>query len=355
MWGACPEIGGTRFEEEYRRAVATGSPATFEAPYPGATVWYVVRVYPSLVGLVVYCRERLPRQARVAEDRLLEPLLDQLEVAVIATDVTGNVTHWNAHAALLYGWSRAEALGHRIDELTVGPREAALEAATMRRLREGRSWSGDFIARRKDGTTFPGHVIDAPLHDHAGRLQGAVGVSVDITARTGREAALTHRANHDPLTGLPNRALFLDRLGAALDRLHHDGTACAILFLDLNHFKQVNDRYGHGVGDQLLVAVAGRLRRAVRPGDMLARLSGDEFVVLLAAVEDPGVAAVIAGRLAAALADPFAIDGRLHTVTASIGMASGNAGHLRPEDLLRDADAVLYQAKAAGRFVGDDA
>jgi len=349
LWIACPELGATRFESEFRRAIATGLPVTFEATYPGEATWSIIRAYPASTGLVVYTRNRDAHPQGAAEARFLEPLLDQIEVAVIATDVEGRITHWNAHAAVLYGWSRAEAIGQPIGALTVDPGDPAQGRATTARLRAGHSWSGEFIARHKDGTTFPAHVTDAPVRDAAGQLQGAVGVSIDITARTGRDAALTHRATHDPLTGLPNRALFLDRLGHALDRLHHDGTVYTVLFLDLDHFKQINDTYGHGAGDQLLVAVAGRLRGAVRPSDMLARLSGDEFTVLLEGVADPDESAVVANRLALALAEPFAIDGRAHAITASIGVALSRLEHARPEDVLRDADAALYRAKAAGR------
>ena len=335
-WDAFPELVGTRFESECRRAVATGVPAAFEAPYPGAAAWYAVRAHPSPAGLVVYGRDITARLAVEADLRLREHLLDQVEVAVIATDVDGRVTHWNAHAARLYGWSRAEATGRPVGELTVGPRDPAATAATWARLRAGLPWSGEFTARRRDGTTFPAHVTDAPIRDAEGRLVGVVGVSADITARKGLEAALEHRATHDALTGLPNRALFLDRLGHALAR--RDGATCAVLFLDLDHFKAVNDRYGHGAGDALLVAVAARLGGAVRPGDTLARLGGDEFTLLVEGIGGAGEAAAVAGRLAAALADPFAIGGRETTVAASIGLALARPGHARPEDVLRDAD-----------------
>ncbi len=340
---------GTGFETACRLAVASDTPAMFEATALGTVAWCAVRAYPSPVGLVVYCQE-LPARAGVeAMTRLLEPLLDQLGVAVIATDMAGRVTHWNAHAVALYGWSRAEALGRPIGALTVGPGDPALATATGARLRGGLSWSGEFTARRKDGTTFPAHGTDAPVHDAAGHLRGAVGVSEDSTLRTGREATLTHRATHDALTGLPNRALFLARLDRALGRLRGGGAACAVLFLDLDHFKRVNDEHGHGAGDQLLVAVAARLHHVVRPGDTLSRLGGDEFVVLLEGLSDADEAAAVAGRLAAALSAPFSIDGYRHAVTASVGIAPGRPGHARPEDLLRDADAALYHAKEAGR------
>ncbi len=346
-WEAYPALRGTPFEHEYRRAMATGVPVAFEVQYPGSGTWFAVRVHPSPAGLVIYGQDITGRKAIEAEVRMQEHLLDQVEVAVIATDVQGQLTHWNAHAARLYGWSRAEALGRSVGELTVGPRDPALVAATWSRLRAGISWSGEFVARHKDGTIFHAHVTDAPVRDAEGILIGIVGVSHDITARKARETHLTHRATHDTLTGLSNRDHLLERFTLRLARDGGDERPCAVLFLDLDNFKPVNDRHGHDAGDQLLKAASARLRGALRDDDTLARFGGDEFVVLLDAVADADEAAAVASRLAAALAQPFVIDGRAHAVTASIGIALWGTAHTRPEDVLRDADKALYRAKAA--------
>ena len=166
--------------------------------------------------------------------------------------------------------------------------------------------------------------------------------------RAAVEELLTRQAFHDPLTGLPNRALLLDRLGHAAARLaRHEGTL-AVLFLDLDRFKAVNDRWGHAAGDRLLVAVADRLRACVRPQDTVARLGGDEFVLLLEAVPDAGEAQRVAERVLRALAPPFALDARWVALGGSIGIALGRGGAASPEELLGAADAALYQAKRGG-------
>ncbi len=343
-WEVYPALRGTPFEHAYRRAMATGVPAAFEAQYPGSGTWFAVRVHPSPAGLVIYGQDITGRRAIEAEVRFQEHLLDQVEVAVIATDVYGTITHWNAHATRLYGWLRGEALGRAVAALTVGGHDPAASAATWARLRVGISWSGEFQARHKGGATFHAHVTDAPVRDAAGNLIGIVGVSQDITERKARETRLSHRASHDALTGLPNRAHFLDQLARCLA---DDARTCAVLFLDLDHFKAINDHHGHGVGDRLLAAVAGRLRGAVRDGDTLARLGGDEFTLLIPQVADAAEARAVADRLTAALAEPVVVDGQAHEVAASVGIAVCGPAHTRPEEVLRDADKALYRAKAA--------
>ncbi len=167
--------------------------------------------------------------------------------------------------------------------------------------------------------------------------------------RRAAEARLLHQAYHDPLTELPNRALFLDRLTQALARASRRGEPLAILFLDLDRFKLVNDSLGHAVGDRLLIAVGERLRDCVRPGDTVARLGGDEFTILLDGLADRTEAEAMVAAVASALETPFALAGREAAVTASIGVAFAGEEHGRPEDLLRDADVALYRAKQRGK------
>ena len=184
-------------------------------------------------------------------------------------------------------------------------------------------------------------------------LGGQVGIALERArlhdALREREEHLAHQASHDALTGLPNRALFLDRLDRALIRGRRCGATCAVLFLDLDRFKQVNDSLGHGAGDELLVAVAVRLRTALREADTLARFGGDEFAVLLEDIGDLVGALRAAERLLAALAAPLAIAGRSLVVTTSIGLALSTTPEDTPADLLRFADVALYRAKDAGR------
>jgi diguanylate cyclase (GGDEF)-like protein/PAS domain S-box-containing protein len=179
------------------------------------------------------------------------------------------------------------------------------------------------------------------------RMAGSL---TDITVRKRAEERLLHDAFHDALTGLPNRTLFLDRLGLALEQSRrHKGIAFAVLFLDLDRFKNLNDSLGHSAGDSLLVEFATRLKACVRPGDTVARLGGDEFGVLLSDVAAPEDATRVAERILELLEQPFEIGPHEVVITASIGIALGSAEYDRPEDILRDTDTAMYRAKSAGR------
>ncbi len=177
---------------------------------------------------------------------------------------------------------------------------------------------------------------------------GAVVTHNDITGRKRAEMKLAHQALHDPLTGLPNRRLFLDRLSLGLARMERSQTAVAVLFVDLDKFKVVNDTLGHDVGDQLLVDVANRLRAALRPGDTAARYGGDEFTVLCEGLTSENGAVVIAERVSAAIGRPFALDDAETVLTSSIGIAITD-GDASPERLIHDADTAMYRAKQRGR------
>jgi diguanylate cyclase (GGDEF)-like protein/PAS domain S-box-containing protein len=171
----------------------------------------------------------------------------------------------------------------------------------------------------------------------------------DISDRKRREMQLAYQAFHDPLTGLPNRIVFADRLAHALSLSARRGDAVAVLFLDLDRFKTINDGLGHDAGDQLLIAVAERVRDCLRSGDTVARLGGDEFTVLLEGVGSPEQAVEVAQRLGAAIAEPVLVGHHALSTTASIGIALSESDSLSPDEIMRQADAALYQAKANGR------
>jgi diguanylate cyclase (GGDEF)-like protein len=163
------------------------------------------------------------------------------------------------------------------------------------------------------------------------------------------QGGLAHRVLHDPLTDLPNRTLFLDRLELALARLHRHRCSIAVLFIDLDNFKVVNDSLGHGAGDRLLIELGGRLRQAIRPSDTIARFGGDEFVVLCEDIEEARGAVAVGQRIVEAASKPFMLEGREMYVSASVGVALALDGEATPETLLRDADAAMYRAKERGR------
>jgi diguanylate cyclase (GGDEF)-like protein len=184
--------------------------------------------------------------------------------------------------------------------------------------------------------------------DELNFIQAMANALASAIERCTEEEDAQHRALHDSLTGLPNRALFEDRLDRALAEQERRGSSVAVIFLDIDHFKLVNDSLGHHAGDELLTAIAPRLKQALRPGDTVARFGGDEFGVLLEDVSNERDATRVAERIAGALARPFVVDGREHFVTVSAGIALGRAADL-PATLIRDSDAAMYRAKERGR------
>lgn len=190
----------------------------------------------------------------------------------------------------------------------------------------------------------------APIRDQMGGITGAVIVFQDITQRKQKEAQLIRNAFYDGLTALPNRVLFLDRLKQASERCKRRfNYHFAVLFLDLDSFKIINDRYGHSIGDDLLVAIARRLESCLRSGDTVARFGGDEFAVLLEDIKDVSDAINIAKRIQETLSLPLHLNGYEISTTASIGIALSCDGYEDPTNLLRDADTAMYRAKGKGK------
>ena len=197
-----------------------------------------------------------------------------------------------------------------------------------------------------------GRIIQArvePLHGRDGEVAGTIGVAFDVTERRQAEERTRHAALHDELTQLPNRPLFVERLAQTLDRARRRNEPFALLLLDLDRFKNVNDSLGHQAGDRLLAAVARRICDCVRPGDTVSRLGGDEFTILLEQIEGPADPARVADRVQYELAAPFDLEGHEVASAASIGIVLGGPGYKRPEEVLRDADIAMYRAKALGR------
>jgi len=185
--------------------------------------------------------------------------------------------------------------------------------------------------------------------DAAGRVVRMTGTGQDVTERRAAERLLEHQALHDPLTGLPNRALFLDRLQHALARARRPGTSLAVYFCDVDNFKDVNDSLGHDAGDELLIALPPRLREGLRAGDTVARFGGDEFVILCEELDSEGEAIRIAERISEAFALPLELDGRPHHLSVSVGVVFARGGAATATEVLRDADAAMYRAKGRGK------
>jgi diguanylate cyclase (GGDEF)-like protein/PAS domain S-box-containing protein len=213
----------------------------------------------------------------------------------------------------------------------------------------GEPFDMEYRCVTRDGRTVWVYDRASVEKDDEGRPRYRQGIMLDITARKVLEERLVIRAFHDPLTGLSNRALFMEHLERALARRDIRERPVAVLFLDLDNFKLVNDSFGHEVGDQLLMAIAGRLQTCVRPEDTVARLGGDEFTVLLEDVADTADAVRVAGRIMEELRAPFVLEGREIVINASVGIASSASARNRPGNLLKNADLALYEAKRNGK------
>ena len=283
----------------------------------------------------------------------LNAVTRSLGEGVVAVDELGTVTFANPAAETLLGWRRGELVGREIagavDPQGRGQRPNGMpEWVHLPRLRAGETLRIDeHVVSRRDGSPLDVALTASPvLRD--GAVVGAVVVFRDVSDRKALEDRLVHQAFHDPLTGLPNRSLFLDRLEHARARSVRDGGTQAVLFVDVDRFKVINDSLGHRVGDEVLQTVASRIVAVLRPSDTVARFGGDEFTVLLEQVDDVAEAAQTAERILRALQVPMVAGAREIVVTVSVGIAVAVPGHA-PGDLLAAADIAMYQAKSRGK------
>jgi diguanylate cyclase (GGDEF)-like protein/PAS domain S-box-containing protein len=258
------------------------------------------------------------------------------------------IVHASRSFEELTGYAAAEVLG-RSCAMLQGPGSGAAEIAEMRRaLRDGDECLVEILNYRKDGTPFWNEVLLAPMRDAEGHIERWVGVQRDVSDRRDHETELRRLALHDPLTGLPNRRLLEDRAELALRRAARESSTVAMLVLDVDQFKRVNDTLGHGAGDALLREIAVRLREALRGIDTVARMGGDEFAVLSESAAAGAGADAVADRVAACFTDPFDVAGRRLTITASAGVAVADGGGHGVRTIMRQADAAMYRAKRRG-------
>lgn len=274
--------------------------------------------------------------------------------AVITTNALGNVTYLNPVAETLTGWSSSEAFERPlldifkiVNEQTGEPVENPVEKCLREGAIVGLANHTELIS--KEGAKIAIEDSAAPIRDRDGRVIGVVLVFHDVSEKRNMMQQMMHQAYHDPLTGLPNRVLFHDRLEQALAQAKRSGEFVAVLFMDLDRFKMVNDMLGHIMGDQLLKEVAARLSDSIRSSDTLARLGGDEFTLLLTKLAHVNDAAAVAQKVLTSLKEPFVISGHEFHISASVGVSVFPNDGLDAETLMKNSDTAMYRSKEAGQ------
>jgi diguanylate cyclase (GGDEF)-like protein/PAS domain S-box-containing protein len=291
-------------------------------------------------------RKRTEEQLRIAAT-----FFETTSEAITVTDTNNRIVAVNPAFSLITGYSEEEVIGKDPNILSANRHSADFYNNMWQTLQRMGRWQGEIWNRRKNGEVFPEWLSIVAIKNEKGETNQYMAVFSDITKRKRDEEKIWRQANYDALTGLPNRNLFKDRLDRAIQAAHRDKSNLALLFIDLDRFKWVNDTMGHAAGDKLLQETASRLGRSVRESDTVARLGGDEFTVILSNIHDTLDVDRIADNLLRQLAEPFELEGKEAFVSGSIGITLYPEDAVDMEQLLRNADAAMYQAKESGRNV----
>ncbi|WP_024717959.1 bifunctional diguanylate cyclase/phosphodiesterase [Pseudomonas putida] len=299
--------------------------------------------------MLTIARDITERHLMQEKLQLAATVFENTAEGVLITDIDQRISAVNRAFSEITGYSEIEALGQTPRLLASGQHDSAFYAAMWHQLTAEGHWQGEIYNKRKNGELYPGWLTISAVRNSDREITHFVAVFADISSLKHAQAKLDYQAHHDPLTGLPNRALFENRLQAVLTCAQVSNRQGAVLFLDLDRFKHINDSLGHPVGDLLLKGIAQRLKEQVRDVDTVARLGGDEFIILLPGLHKPSDASTIANKLLACFIAPFQAGEHEFFTSASIGIS------LYPQDgsdvatLIRNADAAMYRSKAKGR------
>ncbi len=306
---------------------------------------------PAIQSTVIDITEQHQAETALHESEQRYRSIFQSTALGIIVSVNGKITEWNSGAEHLFGYRAAEATGQTLKMLVPeryqDAHRSSYEAAVQRGGVSKEGTVHQVAARRRDGTEFP---VEFTLSSwRSGGTLYFCAIALDITERKQQEERILYQAHFDSLTRLPNRFLALDRLSQAMIEADRKQTRVAVLFLDLDDFKRINDSLGHETGDKLLVEAAARLQKGLRSNDTIGRLGGDEFIVILGDMTDSTAAGLVAETLLKQFREPFHIDGRKLVLTISVGIAIYPSDGGSPSELLRNADSAMYCAKERGR------
>lgn len=353
-------LGDALFEKNlpYIQGVLAGHPQEFERAIkkPDGTVGYVLANYVpdihtngQIQGFFALVTNISSLREADAAIRLSASVFEATTEGIMVTDAAGMFVSVNPAFTILTGYTSGEIAGQNARILKSGRHDADFFSAMYQELWTRKFWKGEVWSQRKDGSIFLGRLSISAICNEAGEINRYVGVCADVTEQWNKEQLMQHMALHDGLTGLPNRSLLMDRIAQLIALSSREPREIALMFLDLDGFKLVNDTHGHETGDRVLKTVSSRLMGLLRPSDTVARIGGDEFVLLLDNPDSRDSVAKIASRVIDELNAPMIFDDRTTNVGTSIGIAYLTTGLASPDDILKYADAAMYQAKAAGK------
>ena len=289
------------------------------------------------------------RKEATEQLRLFARIFDTINEGVIVTDSANNIVLVNPAFSSITGYSAAEAIGKNPRLLHSGLMDKVFYDKMWQSIKKTGRWQGEITDRRKNGESYVEWLSISTMKDERGEFSHHIAVVSDISERKAAEEHMVYIAQHDFLTDLPNRMMLHDRLTQAIAHAGREQRKVAVMFLDLDRFKAINDTLGHLVGDKLLQLVAGRISSVARTSDTVSRLGGDEFAIMLPYIENTDDIAMIAVKLLASIAGPYMVDGNEIEVTTSIGISVFPEDGIDSESLIAHADAAMYQAKGSGR------
>ena len=349
----------SRMLDEFFRGYADAHEASLRVSSYYRRVLYALSIV--LLAYAVYAMVRITRDRRrlflryQAQRRAEEELRLYAQVFMSAaegmtiTDTQARIVAVNPAFCAITGYSQDEVIGQTTSLLKSGRQSGEFYRAMWSELLGSGQWHGEIWNRRKDGGVFPEWLSVSAVRNNDGRICNYIGIFTDISERKENEARIQHLAHHDALTGLPNRVLLDDRISQAIAKSRRSEQQTAVIFIDLDRFKNINDTLGHEVGDSLLIQAAQRGLGVLRETDTLCRLGGDEFLVVLPEIEQPQYAMFVARKLLSVLGQPYLLAGHALTVTASAGIALWPDDGQTASEMLRKADAAMYRAKEEGR------
>jgi diguanylate cyclase (GGDEF)-like protein/PAS domain S-box-containing protein len=334
----------------YDEVARAGNPVRFDAYGGVLRRWTEQTIYRTGPGQVAVLLDDISERKRSeARLQLAASVFTHAREGIVITDPDGVIVDVNETFSQITGYGREEAIGKTPRILKSGRHPREFYVAMWQSLADKGHWYGEIWNRRKNGEVYPEMLTIGAVRDADGTTRNYVAMFTDIQTIKEHEEKLEHIAHHDILTNLPNRVLLADRLRHGIAQSQRRGEALAVAYLDLDGFKEINDRYGHNIGDELLVALANQMKAVLRKGDTLARIGGDEFVSILADLEQPQDCEQLLARLLNAASSPVTVGATVLQVSASIGAALCPQDGTDADLLIRQADQAMYLAKQAGR------